>query len=168
MRTMSPLQARVSIALLGLGLTGGAVEMARAPRLIAFTETVSAPVVEAAAPVMMGSVATAHAFPVSYQAEHSTAAQPHETLLKAVLPAAKKPRMLPLAKSVIRKPQQTELHTVQAVSEPLQPRMVLTTATVQGDNFSFTSVRAVYTAPAESFPSFAAVPFGDGWLIVRL
>ena len=167
MRTMSPLQARVSIALLGLGLTGGAVEMARAPRLIAFTETVSAPVAEATAPVMMPA-ATAQAFPVSYQAGHSTSAQPHATLLKAVLPAAKTPRMLPLAKPVMRKPRQPQLHTVQAESEPQQPHLVLTTATMQGDNFSFTSVRAVYTLPAESSPSFAAVPFGDGWLIVRL
>ena len=105
---------------------------------------------------------------MSYQPAHSTSAQPHATLLKAVLPAAKTPRMLPLAKPVMRKPRQPEIHTVQAANEPQQPRMVLTTATMQGDNFSFTSVRAVYAMPAESSPSFAAVPFGDGWLIVRL
>ena len=168
MRTMSPLQARVSIALLSLGLAGGAVEMARAPRLVSFTEAVSAPVAEAAAPVM--SPATVQAVPVVYHptTEHPTATQPHATLLKAVLPVAKTPRMLPLAKPMVRKPRQAEVHTVQSASEPQQPHMVLTTATMQSDSFSFTSVRAVYTLPAESSPSFAAVPFGDGWLIVRL
>ena len=167
MRKMSPLQARVSIALLSIGLVGGAVEMARAPRLITFTDAVSAPVAEAAAPVVMPA-ATVQAFPVSYQAGHATVAQPHATLLKAILPAAKTPRILPLAKPMMRKPRQPEMHTVQMVSEQQQPHIVLTTATMQGDNFSFTSVRAVYTTPAESSPSFAAVPFGDGWLIVRL
>jgi len=165
MRKMSPLQARISIALLSVGLAGGAVEMARAPRLVSFTEAVSAPVAEAAAPVM--GPAAFQAFPVVYR---PTAAQPHATLLKAVMPAAKTPRMLPLAKPAMRKPRQAELHTVQAASEPQQPHMVLTTATttMQGDNFSFTSVRAVYAMPTESSPSFAAVPFGDGWLIVQL
>ena len=167
MRTMSPLQTRVSIALLGLGLAGGAVEMARAPRLVSFTEAVSAPVVEAAAPVT--SPAAVQAVPVSYKpATHSTVEQPHATLLKAVLPASPKPRMLRLAKPVVKQPRPAELHAANAVIEPQQPHMVLTTATIQSGNFSFTSVRAVYTMPAGPSPSFAAVPFGDGWLIVQL
>ena len=141
--------------------------MARAPRLISFTEAVSAPVAEAAAPVM--SPAAAQVLPVVYHPTgYQTAAQPHATLLKAVMPAAKTPRVIPLSKPVMRKPRQAEVHTVQAVSEPPQPHMVLTTATMQSDSFSFTSVRAVYSMPTESSPSFAAVPFGDGWLIVQL
>lgn len=167
MRTMSPLQARVSIALLSLGLAGGAVEMARAPRLVSFTEAVSAPVAEAPATGMIP--AAAQAVPVVYHPlGHPSVQEPHATLLKAVLPVAKTPRMIPLVKPVMRKPRQVEVHTAQAASELQQPHMVLTTATMQSDSFSFTSVRAVYTLPAESSPSFAAVPFGDGWLIVRL
>lgn len=165
MHKMSPLQARVSIALLSLGLAGGAVEMARAPRLVSFTEAVSTPVAEAAAPVMRP--AAVQALPVIYR---PSGPQPHATLLKAVLPVTRTPRMLPLSKPVVKRPRRTELHVVRAVSEPQQPRMVLTTATIQDGNFSFTSVRAVYAMPTESSTStsYAAVPFGDGWLIVQL
>jgi beta-lactamase regulating signal transducer with metallopeptidase domain len=167
-RTMSPLQARVSIALLSLGLAGGAVEMARAPRLVSFTEAVSAPVVEAAAPVIE-SAAAVRAIPVTYQpATHPTVEQPHATLLKAVLPASPKPRTLRPAKAAVKQPRQAELHAANAVVEPQQPHMVLTTATIQSGNFSFTSVRAVYAMPAGPSPSYAAVPFGDGWLILQL
>jgi hypothetical protein len=106
---------------------------------------------------------------VTYQpVTHSTVEQPHATLLKAVLPASPKPRMLRLAKPVVKQPRQAELHAANAVVEPQQPRMVLTTATIQSGDFSFTSVRAVYTMPAGSSPSYAAVRFGDGWLIVQL
>jgi beta-lactamase regulating signal transducer with metallopeptidase domain len=164
MRAISSLQTRVSIALLGLGLAGGAVEMARAPRLVSFTEAVSAaPVVEAAAPVT--APAAVQPIPVVYR---EAAPQPHATLLKAVLPAAKTPRPIPLARPVVKKSRPPEVHTVRAASEPPQPHIVLTTATIQDGNFSFTSVRAVYAWPTESSPSFAAVRFGDGWLIVQL
>ena len=100
MRTMSPLQARAAITLLTLGLATGAVEMARAPHLVTFTDAITTPIQQAAATIAQP---TAHAIPVSY----SQAAQPHETLLKAEMPQ-------PATKSRTR-------------SAHRQPRLILTT-----------------------------------------
>ena len=101
-RTMSPLQARASITLLTLGLATGAVEMARAPHLISFTDAITAPIQQAAAVTI--SQPAAHAIPVSF----TQTEQPHETLLKAVMPQ-------PTTKTRARKPHN-------------QPRLILTTA----------------------------------------
>ena len=141
MRTMSPLQARASIALLTLGLATGAAEMARAPHLIAFTDAITAPIQQAATTITQQ---TTHALPVVY----TPTSQPHETLLKAVMPQpatpkttrARKPHNQP---SVI---QTTMRQPVARNRDTLHPAYVLTDFT----------------------PSYAAVPFGNGWLIIQL
>jgi hypothetical protein len=140
---MSPLQARASITLLTLGLATGAAEMARAPHLISFTDaadTIAAPIQQAAA-VTISQLAP-HAIPVSF----TQTEQPHETLLKAVMPQ-------PTTKSRARKP-----HS--------QPRLILTT-TPQPTARTRNSYRQAYILTDFS-PSYAAVPFGNGWLIIQL
>ncbi len=171
-RGMSPLQARASIALLGVGLAGGAVGMARAPRFVSFADAVSAPVEQGGAIATTAlSPAAAQAVPVVYR----EAKQPHATLLKAVLPTANGSHVLSLSKQMTKhKPQQqTQLRSVNAVRALQQPRMVLTTATQTNANaqrrqVNGDSARQVYAISTEFSPSYAAVPFGDGWLIIQL
>ena len=142
MRTMSPLQARASITLLTLGLVTGAAEMARAPHLISFTDAadaITAPIKQATATIDQPAT---HAIPVSF----TQTEQPHETLLKAVMPQ-------PTTKSRARKP-----HS--------QPRLILTT-TPQPTARTRNSYRQAYILTDFS-PSYAAVPFGNGWLIIQL
>jgi beta-lactamase regulating signal transducer with metallopeptidase domain len=139
MRTMSPLQARASITLLTLGLATGAVEMARAPHLISFTDAITTPIQQAAT---TNSQPAAHAIPVSF----TQTSQPHETLLKAVMPQ-------PTTKTRAHKPHN-------------QPRLLLTT-TLEQDHPARDSYRQAYILTDFS-PSYAAVPFGNGWLIIQL
>jgi beta-lactamase regulating signal transducer with metallopeptidase domain len=142
--TMSPLQARASITLLTLGLAAGAAEMARAPHLISFTDAadaITAPIQQAAATM---SQPTAHATLVSF----TETAQPHETLLKAVMPQ-------PTTKARAHKPHN-------------QPRLILTNMpTARNQSHPTHSFRQAYILTDFS-PSYAAVPFGNGWLIIQL
>jgi beta-lactamase regulating signal transducer with metallopeptidase domain len=142
--TMSPLQARASITLLTLGLSAGAVEMARAPHLISFTDAITAPIQQATTTLIQPAP---HAIPVSY----SPTSKPHETLLKAVMPQ-------PTTKNRTRK-----THS--------QPRLVLTTTPQPTARNQYHHIR--YELPrayvlTDFSPSYAAVPFGNGWLIIQL
>jgi beta-lactamase regulating signal transducer with metallopeptidase domain len=139
--TMSPLQARASITLLTLGLATGAAEMARAPHLISFTDAIPIPIQQAATTI---SQPASHAIPVSF----TQTAQPHETLLKAVMPQPATPK------------------TARARKTHSQPRLVLTT-TPQPVARHHNSFRQAYILTDFS-PSYAAVPFGNGWLIIQL
>jgi hypothetical protein len=154
MRTMSLLQARASVALLSLGLAAGAVEMARAPRLVSFTDAVSVPL---AVPAVEAAVVGPKPGLLGVPVACPKTAQPRATMVKAVLPVTPKP--------VMRK--------VQLARAAQQPREVLTmaeepSARVQGRRFTRYSERQVYLVRAEFTYSYAAVPFGDGWLIVQL
>jgi beta-lactamase regulating signal transducer with metallopeptidase domain len=148
MRTMSPLQARASITLLTLGLATGAAEMARAPHLISFTDAtdaITAPIQQATTTLTQPA---AHIIPVSYS---PTSQQPHATLLKAVMPQ-------PTTKIRAHKPHN-------------QPRLILTDTpqpTARNQNRPTRgSFRQAYILTDFS-PSYAAVPFGNGWLIIQL
>lgn len=146
--------------------------MARAPRFVSFADAVSAPVEQGGAIATTAlSPAAAQAVPVVYR----EAKQPHATLLKAVLPTANGSHVLSLSKQMTKhKPQQqTQLRSVNAVRALQQPRMVLTTATQTNANaqrrqVNGDSARQVYAISTEFSPSYAAVPFGDGWLIIQL
>ena len=150
MRTMSPLQARASITLLTLGLVTGAAEMARAPHLVSFTDTITAPIQQAATTL---SQPPAHAIPVSF----TQTSQPHETLLKAVMPQPTTPKPAHVRKT------HSEPHLIQTSApqptardqfrDQYRPRRVAVQATYILTDFS---------------PSYAAVPFGNGWLIIQL
>jgi hypothetical protein len=88
-------------------------------------------------------------------------------LLKAVMRPARGPES-----SAARKLRQQSLRKARGVKLRQQPRMVLTAAGTSArsaenpDNGSV--VRTVYVLPDEFSPSYAAVPFADGWLIVQL
>lgn len=182
MRRMSSLQASASIALLTFGLAGGAVELARVPGLVSFAETPSAAVAsveEAVAPVPIPTDTSgspdAQATPVVYR----QTAQPHVTLLKAVMPSstvrhirsAKKPKSTK-ARSTQPWPQ-PQLHTAKADEVSPKPRVVLTMATPPSTaenarHLSKRETQPAYATSIEFSSSYAAIPFGDGWLIIQL
>jgi beta-lactamase regulating signal transducer with metallopeptidase domain len=165
MHKMSLLRTRVSIGLLSLGLIGSTIEMARVPRLVSFTDVDSA---------SMEEIATAPPNSVAMQAlpaVYRQVAQPHGTLLKAILPSTKTSHILLPRKPIIKQQWHTELHTVRAVRMPTQPLMVLTTSPQLDAAKGHTRRNAfvpVYTLSASFSSSYAAFPFGDGWLIVQL
>jgi beta-lactamase regulating signal transducer with metallopeptidase domain len=167
MRTMSPLQARASVVLLGIGLTGGAVEMARVPGFVSFSDAVSAPLEQAATnlPRQTG----VQYLPVVY----NRASQPHATLLKATLPSSQMHRFDPAPKLSIKHPLPTELLSVSAAGVVQRPHMVLTaekepTEKMENRRSSRNAVRPAYVVSTEFSYTYAAVPFGDGWLIIQL
>jgi BlaR1 peptidase M56 len=155
-RNMSRLQARLSMALICFGLGMCAVEMARVPRLFSFTEAAVAPIAEVvdAAP----SPAIPHALPVIYR----QAAQPNATMLNAVLTkheVHRAPRKSSHEVHPRRNPRRTTLVR--------QPRVILTTLTIQARRPSF-DASSVYPQAIRYSPTYAAVPFANGWLIIQL
>ncbi len=173
MREMSPLQARALIAMLSLALAAGAAEMARAPHLISF-DLVSFGFNSASHSNAQSSAPTSPA-PTFTPATTATEvafrepAQPHATLLNAVLPSssprASQPRK-PFARSA---PQLRNLQTHKFLA---RPRLLLTTATqssraMRSQRFG-NGIRATYAVSTGFSPSYAAVPFADGWLIIQL
>jgi len=175
MRRMTLMQARVSVAVLGLGLAGGAVAMARAPRLVAFTDAVSAPAqVAALRPVSMA------AMPAGMHATEAMAfarpMQAHETLAKAVMPTRRPVRMLRMIavpKAMPEEPMETEVRSESAKPVPVQPRLVLTMSQSMNSpaadkRMNRSAVRAFYAISTDDTITYAAVPFGNGWLIIQL
>jgi hypothetical protein len=160
MRTMSPLQARASIVLLSLGLAGGAVGMARVPAFVSFTDAIPPPLERVA--TSTANPTTVQTLPMAYR----QTAQPHATLLKAVLTSSKTRRVAP--KPVITQSLPTKLRNVSAAKLPQEPYMVLTTAEMQNRRSNRKALRQVYVVSTEFSYSYAAVPFADGWLIIQL
>jgi beta-lactamase regulating signal transducer with metallopeptidase domain len=156
-RNMSRPRAQFSIALIFLGLGVGAVQMARAPRLFSFADsTIATPVAEAASPAP--GPAIAHEIPVVYRQE----AQPRVTLVNAVLPLHKPHRAT--RKSSRRVQPRGNAHTTRPNS---QPRVILTTLEMQNYGPS-PDPGPAYMQPIRFSPSYAAVPIGDGWLVIQL
>jgi beta-lactamase regulating signal transducer with metallopeptidase domain len=169
MRALSPRQARAAVAALSLAVAGSAFEMARAPRFIAFSDGIAAPVQQA----------SVDANAIQAVAYRSASPQPHVTLAKAIMPASNavptRWRTAAIAKSAPKAALDTARFTG-ARDEPAlrHPRMILTTAT-QHDSFSpgeapaaRTTMMPVYAVTVTRSVSYAAVPFGDGWLIFQL
>lgn len=149
--------ARFATVLLALMLAGAGVEMARVPHFVTFADSPAVP--RAFATVSYSQPAV----PVVYH----EAAQPRTTLLKATMRPARNPES-----SVARKLRQQPLRKALGMKLRQQPRMVLTAAgtyarTVEKPD-SGRVVRALYVLPDEFSPSYAALPFADGWLIVQL
>jgi beta-lactamase regulating signal transducer with metallopeptidase domain len=157
-RNMSPLLVRLSITLICLGLGVSAVEMARFPHLVSFADPVTtAPVAEIAIPAP--DPATMHELPVVYRSD----AQPHPTMQNAVLTLHKAHRT-PHRPSRGVQPLRSNAPTA---SPSRQPRVVLTALEIQHRQASFVA-GPVYTQPTQFAPSYAAIPFGDGWLVIQL
>lgn len=156
-RKMSPLQARFSVALICLGLCIGAIQMAKAPRLFSFTDAaVSTPIAESAN--VTPSPASTPVLPVVYR----QVTQPRASLVSAVFPLHKQ-HPAP-HKSVHPVPSRRSAH---AIRLPRQPRIVLTTVEMQNLRPGL-NPGTVYRQPIQFSPAYAAVPFGDGWLVIQL
>jgi bla regulator protein blaR1 len=156
-RNMSRPQARFAIALICLGLGVGAVQMARAPRLFSFAEgAIATPIAEAASPAP--GPAIAQEIPVVYRQE----AQPRATIVNAALTLHKPHRAA--HKSSRRVQPHGNTHTTRLNR---QPRVILTTLEMPHYGPS-SAASPVYIQPIRFSPAYAAVPFGDGWLVIQL
>jgi len=155
---LSPAYTRASIAAFTVALTAGTVELAHAPHLVSFAN----PVVPMAsgADTVFRSTAPTSAIPVVYKQDASN--QPHATLLKATIPSGN-----PSAKSTSNsstKPAPKQSHRPGPIK---QPQMLRTSTHQRVPDVRNNTVRAYYVT-TEFSPTYAAVPFGDGWLIVQL
>jgi BlaR1 peptidase M56 len=156
-RNMSRLQARFSMALICLGLGVGAIQMARAPRLFSFTDAaISTPVAEVASTMPRPTIT--HELPVVYRQE----AQPRAVMVNAVL-TSQKPRRVAHKSIHAMQPRRS----VQTTRPGRQPRIVLTTLEMRHFGPDSNSA-SMYAQPIQLSPSYAAVPFGDGWLVIQL
>jgi beta-lactamase regulating signal transducer with metallopeptidase domain len=163
---LSPLQTKFAAVLLGLVLAGGGLEMARAPQLVSFADSSSAPLLQASTSVVRSRIA-----PTAVPAMYRDASRPHATLVDAVMPARNSHPLSP-AVSTRRRRVTTHLHKAHVTGVPKQPGLLLTTASVPSERFASDSreqiVRTLYVLPTGFPPSYAAVAFRDGWLIIQL
>jgi beta-lactamase regulating signal transducer with metallopeptidase domain len=155
--TWSARHARFVTALLVLVFAGGGAEMARVPHFVTFTDA-------HAVPEPYASIAVADSqssVPVIY---HPETAQPRATLLKALMPST--PRVsptlqpLPLRKAHAMKQRQRHSRMLRAAVVP--------SVAGRANPYRGRLVQAFYVLPDEFSPSYAAVAFADGWLIVQL
>jgi hypothetical protein len=154
-RRLSPAYTRASIAVFTIALTASAVELAHAPHLVSFSNPV-APMASGVDTVFRSTTSTS-AIPVVYKQNASD--QPHATLLKATIPSAKSSVPDSASKQTPRQPRR---HTALR-----QPQMLRTSTNQRAQDLRNNPVRAYYVT-TEFSPTYAAVPFGDGWLIVQL
>lgn len=155
---MSRVQSRVVFGVLVLALAGSATELARCPRIVSFSS---------ATPL---AHAEATAQPAAYEpvvaTERST---PHETLLKATVPAAVVPAVHRSRKSgsgaVLQRLRKTEPRP-----QTVQQWVVMTSWSSSGATGISRVSRMVFTVPRDrgAVPSYAAVPTVDGWLLLQL
>jgi beta-lactamase regulating signal transducer with metallopeptidase domain len=154
--TWSSRHARFATALLVLVLAGGGAEMTRVPHFVTFIDAHA--VSESHASVAV--VDSQSAVPVVY---HPETAQPRATLLKAVMRPSP-----PLARTL----QPFPLRKAHASKRRQHPRMLPVaagrSAPTEANPYNGRLVRAVYVFPDEFSPSYAAVAFADGWVIVQL
>lgn len=154
--TWSSRHARLATALLVLVLAGGGAEMARVPHFVTFTGAHTVP-------QSYGSVAVADsqaAVPVAY---HPETALSRATLLKAVMRPAP-----PVAPTLRPLPQRKAHATKRRQHLRMLPVAAAGSAPTEANPYNGRLVRAVYVLPDEFSPSYAAVAFADGWVIVQL
>ena len=157
-RKLSPAYTRVSIAAFTVALTAGAVELAHAPHLVSFTN----PVVPVASGVdtVFRSAPPAYAIPVVYMQSE----QPRATLLKEMMPSVESTPK-PYSQSAGR-PNLNRARRPAPLKQP-QTRLLRTSTPSRVSDRRENTIRAYYVT-TEFSPTYAAVPFGDGWLIVQL
>jgi beta-lactamase regulating signal transducer with metallopeptidase domain len=157
--TWSARHGRLAAVLFAVVLAGGAAEMAHMPHFVTFVDAHAKPERAAAAAVQEFQSAT----PVVYQAT----AQPRATLVKAVLRPV---RTQELSAPTLRLQPQRKARAVKTRRQQpgVLPIAVRRPAETTQSPHSGRIVRALYVFPNEFSPSYAAVPFADGWLIVQL
>lgn len=161
MRRMSTGHARLSIALVGLGLAGLSFEMARAPHFVSFEDPASTPAVQQAV-IIAPISSSAYARPADYH----EASPSHPKLMLASLHLANTPKHFSWGTRTSRVVTQAAKHTVQPMQ--LHPHAVLVAARQIAATSTLHPVRPVYAVAVRFSPSYAAVPFGNGWLLIRL
>ena len=146
---MSPCRARCALVFLGLALAGGAFELTRIPNLIAFTPALTAPL--GVASELRDPVEHVRAVAVVYHPPIQPLAEPLNLHAK---PARAKRRSLKASVPVNR----------EAIARIAQPplRLMLTSAPVEVPPHI---VQAIWT---DFSPTYAAMPFAGGWLILQL
>jgi beta-lactamase regulating signal transducer with metallopeptidase domain len=159
--TWSSRHARFATALLIMVLAASGVEMARVPHFVTFTNA-------HAVPEPYASVAVADSQSALAVVYHPEIAQPRATLLNAVMRPARCP-----PQPAAMKLQQQPRHNARALKLRRQhSRMVLTVAPAsvpgRANPYRARLIQAVYVLPNDFSPSYAAVAFADGWLIVQL
>jgi beta-lactamase regulating signal transducer with metallopeptidase domain len=156
-RNMSPLHARFAIALICAGLSVGALQMARVPRLFSFADNaIATPIAEAASPAPDPSIA--QSLPVVYRQE----AQPRATMVNAALTVHKPHRAAHKSRRGLQP--RANVHTTRLNR---QTRLILTSLEMRHYDSSPDAGRVAAQSIRFS-PSYAAVPFGDGWLVIQL
>lgn len=156
--TWSSRPAKFAAALLVLIIAGSAMEMARVPHFVTFADPHPVP----ESPAYAAVVDSQSAVPVVY----SETGQPGATLVKAAMRPG--PRLEPTPQTVQRQPLR-KAHVVKLRRQ--HPRMLPAaahTSARETNPYSGRLVRAVYVLPDEFSPSYAAVAFANGWLIVQL
>ncbi len=172
----SSLQAAASFSILAAVLTVSSLAVVHAPQLISFTQT--APTLQAQASV---APRLSHAMAEIPQSPRVIAAQPvafrrrsqpKPALASAVFSPSRAPGSTAAYSPGLRRFSATRVRTVSAVETAARPRMVLAGETGRrkssGHPAPSAAVPAVYTVPYDLSSSYAAVPFGDGWLIIQL
>jgi beta-lactamase regulating signal transducer with metallopeptidase domain len=164
--TLSPLQASATLLLAAGTLALGSLAMLHAPTLIAFTTSVAPAANLAAHPSASPTIASV---PVVYR----ETVEPRATLLSARL--ADHPTSRRSAPSA--HPRTSFIYDAMAPASR-QPRsqMILTkqehssrtVTTLPIRRVSADTLRPVYLISNDFSPTYAAVPFGNGWLIVQL
>jgi beta-lactamase regulating signal transducer with metallopeptidase domain len=161
--TLSPAQASATFLLACGTLALGSLAMLHTPTLVAFnTPEVTLAANQQASPAIAS-------VPVVYH----EASAPHATLLKATLTSRHTPRRpAPVARplelpdteaSALASGTQSSHMVLTMQRQPAQPAPKLHTRRVSLDTF-----RPVYLISNDFSPAYAAVPFGNGWLIVQL
>ncbi len=151
----SPVYATTSVAALLLVLIASTVELAHFPHLVSFAKS--------QAPALTSGVDTAYrssaspVVPVLYD-QTSSKLSCHAAESKT-LPSAKA-SPVPIRRTI------KQQHQTESV-KPTQPR-VMHTATPRADHQHRSSTVQAFYITTEFSPTYAAVPFGDGWLIVQL
>jgi hypothetical protein len=90
------------------------------------------------------------------------ATQPRASLVNTVFPLNKPHRAA--HKSIHPVPSRRNARSIRLAT---QPRIVLTTVEMQNLRPGF-NAGTVDTQPIQFSPAYAAVPFGDGWLVIQL
>ncbi|MBV8114240.1 MAG: M56 family metallopeptidase [Silvibacterium sp.] len=184
---MSSRRAKVAAGAIGVALLGVAAGLSRLPHFISFSEGTT-PGAVAERPILMPpSVAVPDSPPQHRPAMYRSGGTAHETLLKATMPAAVQPTHTPRhKKAAAGHIPSAALKSIPANSIPAVERMKQAPAGTQRwvvlTSFSISSAGVPADAsvrPAISVHpgmmltvdgehAIAAVPTGDGWLIIQL
>jgi hypothetical protein len=156
----------LAAVLLGLVLAGCGVEMARVPHLVTFSDAPALSALHAPTAVADSPSAVPVVYRENAQSQSRATALPRATLLKAVMRPVHSQELS--GTHPLRQPQRK----TRAVKLKGQPARTITapeaSVPIAAHPYGGRFLQAVYVLPDESSPSYAAVRFADGWLIVQL